>query len=142
MELSIEYTNYYKDDVELRTGKVTQIFLWLLENECHSLFFFVLSWNDVLFCFILFGDAGIRVVQVVAGPRMSLSCNDGFALALTDSGDVYSWGKGSKGRLGHNNAETIRSPKMIEALAAKNIKMVNNNNNNNMSKKKITFLSS
>ncbi len=64
------------------------------------------------------------MIQVVAGPRVSHSSNDGFALALTDAGDVYSWGKGNKGRLGHNIAETVRSPKMIEALAAKNIKMV------------------
>jgi len=61
---------------------------------------------------------------VVAGPRIGLNGNDGFALALTDAGEVYSWGKGNKGRLGHNNVETIRSPKVIESLAGKNIKMV------------------
>ena len=40
---------------------------------------------------------GIPVVQVVAGPRVSTSTDEGFALALTDAGDVYSWGKGYKG---------------------------------------------
>ena len=67
---------------------------------------------------------GIRVIQVVAGPRVKVSTSEGFALALTDSGSVYSWGKGYKGRLGHSTVENIRSPKLIEALATRNIKMV------------------
>ena len=64
------------------------------------------------------------MVQVVAGPRISTYSEEGFALALTHSGDIYSWGKGYKGRLGHLLAENTRSPKLVEALASKNIKMV------------------
>ena len=45
---------------------------------------------------------GIPIVQLVAGPRVATSTDEGFAVALTDSGDVYSWGKGYKGRLGHS----------------------------------------
>lgn len=43
--------------------------------------------------------SGIPIVQVVAGPRVSSSTDDGYALALTDNGDVYSWGKGYKGEI-------------------------------------------
>ena len=68
--------------------------------------------------------AGIPVVQLVAGSRVSTSTDEGFALALSDSGDVYSWGKGYKGRLGHSSTENVRSPKMVDALGGKDIKMV------------------
>lgn len=63
------------------------------------------------------------MVHVVAGPRVSSYTEEGFALALTHFGDVYSWGKGYKGRLGHSTAENIRTPKIIDALS-KDIKMV------------------
>ena len=68
--------------------------------------------------------AGVPVVQVVGGPRVSTSTDEGFALAVTDAGDVYSWGKGYKGRLGHMTSENMRTPKMVEALGGKDMKMV------------------
>lgn len=63
-------------------------------------------------------------MQLVAGSRVSTSTDEGFALALSDSGDVYSWGKGYKGRLGHSSTENVRSPKMVDALGGKDIKTV------------------
>ena len=42
--------------------------------------------------------SGIPVIQVVAGPCVSTS-TDGFALALTDTGVVYSWGRGYRGEV-------------------------------------------
>ncbi|KAL4709830.1 hypothetical protein ACJJTC_001284, partial [Scirpophaga incertulas] len=36
--------------------------------------------------------------------------------ALTDSGHVYTWGKGDGYRLGHGNLDTIKNPKLVEAL--------------------------
>ena len=62
---------------------------------------------------------------MVAGPRIGVTTDEGYALALSEEGEVYSWGRGSKGRLGHNNNDNVKSPKLIEALAGKNIKMVN-----------------
>lgn len=63
------------------------------------------------------------MLQVVAGPRVSTSSEEGFALALTHYGDVYSWGKGYKGRLGHPTSENVRTPKLVDGLASKDIKM-------------------
>ena len=63
-------------------------------------------------------------MQLVAGSRVSTSTDEGFALALSDSGDVYSWGKGYKGRLGHSSTENVRSPKMVDALGGKDVKTV------------------
>ena len=64
------------------------------------------------------------MVHVVAGPRISTSSEEGFVLALTQYGDVYSWGKGYKGRLGHHSTENVRTPKLIDALSSKDVKMV------------------
>ena len=64
------------------------------------------------------------MIHIVAGPRVSTSTDEGFALALTNTGDVYSWGKGYKGRLGNRLAENVRSPKIIDALVSQDIKMV------------------
>ena len=79
---------------------------------------------DVVVCDTCVDSAGIPIVQLVAGCRVSTSTDEGFALALSDSGDVYSWGKGYKGRLGHVSTENVRSPKMVDALGGKDIKMV------------------
>lgn len=69
-------------------------------------------------------DLGIRVVQVVAGPRFLTSTDEGYALALTDTGEVYSWGKSTKGRLGLNTSDNVRAPRIVESLSGKDIKMV------------------
>ncbi|KAI6658560.1 hypothetical protein LOD99_15360 [Oopsacas minuta] len=40
--------------------------------------------------------------------------SDGHSLALTTEGQVYSWGEGDSGRLGHGYSTTQKSPKLIE----------------------------
>ena len=63
--------------------------------------------------------------QVVAGPRYDFSVSGGYALALSSSGAVYSWGKGQHGRLGHSSPnEECRIPKLVKGLAGKDIVMV------------------
>ncbi|TSK72182.1 putative E3 ubiquitin-protein ligase HERC1 [Bagarius yarrelli] len=42
--------------------------------------------------------------------------SDGHSLALTETGEVFSWGDGDYGKLGHGNTERQRRPKQIEAL--------------------------
>ncbi len=60
----------------------------------------------------------------MAGPCTSLSTDEGFALALTETGTVYSWGKDIKGRLGHQGSDNRRVPKLVEALASVDVVMV------------------
>ncbi|KAJ2946601.1 hypothetical protein O0L34_g12657 [Tuta absoluta] len=50
----------------------------------------------------------LRITRVYTGEH--------FHAALTDGGQVYTWGKGDGYRLGHGNLESIRLPKIIEAL--------------------------
>lgn len=39
-----------------------------------------------------------------------------FVIALGKTGLLYSWGKGSKYRLGHGSEDDVGCPKLIEAL--------------------------
>ena len=40
--------------------------------------------------------------------------SDGHTLAVTDAGELYSWGDGDYGKLGHGNSSTQKSPKLVE----------------------------
>jgi len=61
-------------------------------------------------------EQGINIVQVAAG-------ND-HSLAVTDDGDVYSFGFGNNGRLGHGDEAQQNTPKLIDTLDDLNIVQV------------------
>ena len=54
---------------------------------------------------------GVKIFQI-----SQAKSGDGHCLALTNTGEVYSWGEGSYGRLGHGDTVTIKTPKRVEAL--------------------------
>ena len=56
---------------------------------------------------------GQRVVAVSAGAMHSL--------ALTADGDLWSWGEGEYGRLGHGDGQNQLLPKKVEALAGQRV---------------------
>jgi E3 ubiquitin-protein ligase HERC2 len=57
--------------------------------------------------------ASQRIVQIV--------CHGDFSLALTASGDVYSWGNGDDGQLGHGKAVNELLPRMVQGTFGKGI---------------------
>ncbi len=49
-------------------------------------------------------------------PSAATQCGKNFSLALSESGDVYSWGAGSALQLGHGGKAGEEYPRMVEAL--------------------------
>ncbi len=51
-------------------------------------------------------------------PVRTLSCGWRHTVAITESAEVYSWGRGVSGQLGHGDEADVHSPKRLEALCA------------------------
>ena len=45
-------------------------------------------------------------------------------LALTKSGDVFSWGNGDSGQLGHGDTSALDAPKLVQDLSGRNVVFV------------------
>ena len=48
---------------------------------------------------------------------ISVACGDKHTVCVTEGGDVYSWGNGKMGALGHNNTSSCELPQKIEGLS-------------------------
>ncbi|XP_060677257.1 probable E3 ubiquitin-protein ligase HERC1 isoform X2 [Hemiscyllium ocellatum] len=64
----------------------------------------------------------IAALQGYVVTQLVTSCgSDGHSMALTESGEVFSWGDGDYGKLGHGNSERQRRPRQIEALQGEDV---------------------
>ena len=58
-----------------------------------------------------------------AGVRQ-VACGALHSMAVTDDGEVYTWGYGKDGRLGHGDEDDLGLPRRVEALRGEKIKSV------------------
>ena len=57
-----------------------------------------------------------RVLQVCAKPLRQIACGHLFNLALTVDGELYTWGWGSSGALGHGNRRVQLVPQLVARM--------------------------
>ncbi|KAJ8028688.1 E3 ubiquitin-protein ligase HERC2 [Holothuria leucospilota] len=58
-----------------------------------------------------------RVIESLRGKEIvDIACGGAHSAAITSSGELYSWGKGRYGRLGHGDSDDQLRPKLVEAL--------------------------
>lgn len=55
---------------------------------------------------------------------VQICCGSGHTVVLTGEGEVYTWGRGDDGRLGHGDNGWKYVPRVVEALRGKNIVQV------------------
>lgn len=48
---------------------------------------------------------------------VAVDCGDTHTVCVTENGQVYSWGRGKFGALGHGTIDDIQQPKQIEGLS-------------------------
>ena len=56
------------------------------------------------------------ILEIEGLDPVSIATGDAHTLILTESGDVYSFGRGKEGQLGHNERSSDKNPKLIEGL--------------------------
>ena len=64
-------------------------------------------------------SAPLRVAALEGTRVVALDCGDSHAAALTASGEVYCWGRGSHGRLGLGHSRDVPTPTRVEPMVGK-----------------------
>jgi alpha-tubulin suppressor-like RCC1 family protein len=58
-----------------------------------------------------------RIIESLRGKDVvDVACGGVHSAAITASGELYTWGKGRYGRLGHGDSDDQLKPKLVEAL--------------------------
>eukprot|EP00750_Incisomonas_marina_P018070 INCI2698.1.p1 GENE.INCI2698.1~~INCI2698.1.p1 ORF type:complete len:1629 (-),score=251.56 INCI2698.1:256-4593(-) len=66
-------------------------------------------------------DLMVKRALTPAWKALNIACGPRHVLCTTDVGQVFSWGSGSDGRLGHGDTQDAAAPKVIVAIADQQI---------------------
>ncbi|KAG9154734.1 hypothetical protein Leryth_014229 [Lithospermum erythrorhizon] len=69
-------------------------------------------------------NIGKAVESSLVFDAKKIACGKNHVVLVSKQGDVYSWGEGSGGRLGHGVEASIHNPKLIESLGGLKIELV------------------
>ncbi|XP_014496784.1 PH, RCC1 and FYVE domains-containing protein 1-like [Vigna radiata var. radiata] len=71
------------------------------------------------------GKVPILVQDKLVGEFVEeISCGSHHVAALTSRSELYTWGKGANGRLGHGDIEDRKSPTLVESLRDRHVKNI------------------
>ncbi|XP_057422819.1 PH, RCC1 and FYVE domains-containing protein 1 [Lotus japonicus] len=71
------------------------------------------------------GKLPCLVQDKLAGePVEEIACGAYHVVVLTSKNEVYTWGKGANGRLGHGDVEDRKAPTLVEALKDRHVKYI------------------
>ncbi|KAI3807494.1 hypothetical protein L1987_23424 [Smallanthus sonchifolius] len=62
--------------------------------------------------------------KFINSPVEDISCGAYHVAVLTSRNEVYTWGKGANGRLGHGDVEDRKTPTIVESLKDRHIKCI------------------
>lgn len=58
-----------------------------------------------------------KKIETLSGKQViHIACGSSHSAAITSKGELFTWGKGRYGRLGHGNVDDCLKPKLVEAL--------------------------
>lgn len=82
-----------------------------MEIESKSnMFIFIL----LLKCIIHSGCERPKIIEALQGYEIiDIACGGAHSAAITSSGQLFTWGKGRYGRLGHGDSEDQLKPKLV-----------------------------
>ena len=69
--------------------------------------------------FVIYFSAGEipTVVSGLVGKQITqISCGSNYSAAVTSDGELYTWGRGNYGRLGHGNSDGTSTPHLVQGL--------------------------
>ena len=66
-----------------------------------------------------------RLIEYLRSKRVrDIACGSAHSACITSNGELYTWGLGEYGRLGHGDNTTQLRPKLVKALAGKDGYMI------------------
>ena len=101
----------------------TKVLVWLEQSNIWSIYMYLICITNKLhfsqlstFCFDRNCDKP-RLIEALKTKRIrDIACGSSHSAAVTSSGELYTWGLGEYGRLGHGDNTTQLRPKLVSCL--------------------------